>query len=174
MARIFRGMQTVVAVLAGIALFIMMVLTFVDVIGRYGFNKSIFGTAEIIELLMVAVVFAGVAFISSGDQHIKVEILEPWIAKRFPNVQRWCVLIFSLIVYAALAWVLGRHAFDSFGSGKTTTVLEIPQWYMSGSAAIFSLCGVVLFAMAIFMTRGHPSKLDRDFGEHAENDTQGH
>ena len=39
--------------IAGASLFVMMLLTFVDVIGRYGFHRSIFGAAEIIEQLMM-------------------------------------------------------------------------------------------------------------------------
>ena len=40
-------------VVAAAALLVMMLLTFVDVIGRYGFHHSIFGAAEIIEHLMM-------------------------------------------------------------------------------------------------------------------------
>ena len=118
MFRIFKILEWTLAVLASIALLIMMVLTFVDVIGRYAFNKSIFGTAEIVEYLMVVVIFAGIAFITSADQHIKVEILEPMIKRRIPSLQRWTVLLFSLAVYAFIAFELSKHAMDSFASGK--------------------------------------------------------
>lgn len=159
MERLFKFIERVLAVFAGIALFIMMVLTFVDVVGRYGFNKSIFGTSEMIEVLMVIVIFAGMAFITSADQHIKVEIFEPWIKRRAPNVQRWAVLIFSFGVYAFLTIELIRHAMDSFNSGKRTAVLDGPQWLMPGAAALFSIIGVALFLTAIIKTRGHPAKI---------------
>lgn len=161
MERIFKGIEWVLVVLASIALLIMMVLTFVDVIGRYGFNKSIFGTAEIIEYLMVAVIFAGVAFVTAGDQHIKVEIFEPWIRRRVPNLHRWTVLLASLVVYSGLTWELSHHAIVSFQSGKRTAVLDIPQWFVPGAAALFSAIGVVLFFVAIFSTRGNPVRLAR-------------
>ena len=176
MKHIFKSIEWVLAVLAGIALLVMMMLTFVDVIGRYGFNRSIFGTAEMIEFLMVTVIFAGVAFITVGDQHIKVEIFEPWIKRRAPNLQRWAVLIFSLVVYAAIAWELYHHAADSLSSGKRTAVLDLPQWIMPAGAAFFSVIGVVLFFIAIVATRGHPARLghvghlaeDTDKDEHLE------
>ena len=176
MYRIFKALEWALAILSGLALLVMMVLTFADVIGRYGFNKSIFGTAEIIEYLMVVVVFAGIAFITAGDEHIKVELFEPWIKRRAPNLQRWAVLLFSLSVYAFLAWELTRHALDSFASGKLTVVLEGPQWLMPGAAALFSIIGVVLFLVAIVATRGHPARIghldhmksDPDQDEHLE------
>jgi TRAP-type C4-dicarboxylate transport system permease small subunit len=160
MERIFKSIERILAVLAGIALFIMMALTFVDVIGRYGFNKSIFGSSEMIEVLMVIVIFAGVAFVTASDKHIKVDIFAPIIERYAPNLQRWVVHIFSLLVYAALTYELGRHMLDSLLSGKRTAVLDLPQWIMPGAAALFSLIGVLLFAAALLATRGRPDRLD--------------
>lgn len=160
MTRIFKSIERVLAVLAGISLFIMMILTFVDVVGRYGFNKSIFGTSEMIEALMVVVIFAGVAFVTADDKHIKVDIFAPWIERHAANVQRWIVHIFSLIVYAGLTFELGRHMLDSWHSGKRTAVLDYPQWVMPGAAVLFSLIGVLLFGAAILATKGRLEKLD--------------
>lgn len=160
MERIFKSIERVLAVFAGIALFIMMILTFVDVVGRYGFNKSIFGTSEMIEVLMVVVIFAGVAFVTASDQHIKVDIFAPWIDRVAPNLQRWIVHVFSLVIYAALTYELGRHMLDSLLSGKRTAVLDFPQWVMPGAAVLFSLTGVILFGAAILATKGRLEKLD--------------
>lgn len=160
MERIFKSIERVLAVLAGLALFMMMILTFVDVIGRYGFNKSIFGSSEMIEVLMVFVIFAGVAFVTASDKHIKVDIFAPIIGRYAPNLQRWIVHIFSLLIYAALTYELGRHMIDSLHSGKRTAVLDFPQWIMPGAAVLFSLIGVLLFAAAILATKGHLEKLD--------------
>ncbi len=160
MERIFKSIERVLAVLAGIALFIMMILTFVDVVGRYGFNKSIFGTSEMIEVLMVVVIFAGVAFVTASDKHIKVDIFAPVIERYAPNLQRWIVHIFSLVIYAGLTYELGRHMLESLHSGKRTAVLDFPQWVMPGAAVLFSLTGVLLFGAAILATRGRLERLD--------------
>lgn len=168
MTRIFKSFEWILAVLSGIALLVMMVLTFVDVVGRYGFNNSIFGAAEMIEYLMIAVIFAGIAFVTAGDQHIKVEIFEPWIKRRWPRLQRWSVLAFSAVVYAGLSWELSHHAIDSFRSGKRTAVLDMLQWFMPAAAAVFSAIGVLLFCVAIIKTRGEPAKLGRI--EHSPGD----
>jgi TRAP-type C4-dicarboxylate transport system permease small subunit len=160
----FKTIQRVLAVCAGIALFIMLILTFMDVIGRYGFNKSIFGTSEIIEGLMVVVIFAGVAFVTASDQHIKVDIFSPWITRIAPNFHRWVVHIFSLIIYAGLTYEMAQHMIDSFASDKRTAVLGLPQWIMPGAAALFSVTGVLLFAAAILATNGRVSKLDHTAG----------
>ena len=160
MERIFKSIERVLAVLAGIALFCMMMLTFVDVVGRYGFNKSIFGTSEMIEVLMVFVIFAGVAFVTASDKHIKVDIFAGWIERVAPNFQRWTVHVFSLVIYACLTYELGHHMLDSFVSEKRTAVLDFPQWILPGAAVFFSMIGVALFAAALLATRGRLEKLD--------------
>jgi TRAP-type C4-dicarboxylate transport system permease small subunit len=84
-------------VIAATALFAMMVLTFVDVIGRYGFHRSIFGTAEIVEFLMMLTVFAGLAFITAKNEHITVTLLEALIARKFAVPQRWMSIAISVV-----------------------------------------------------------------------------
>ena len=149
MTQVFKAIERVLAICAGISLFVMMILTFVDVVGRYGFNKSIFGTSEMIEFLMVIVIFAGVAFVSASDQHIKVDIFEPCVSRVAPNFQRWAVQLFSLAIYAGLTYELGRHMFKSLDSGKRTAVLDLPQWILPALALVFSMTGVILLAAAI-------------------------
>lgn len=158
MGRIAKLIERSLAVLAGLALLVMMVLTFVDVVGRYGFNRSVFGTSEIIEFLMVSVIFAGIAFVTADDEHIKVEIFEPWIKKRAEGLQRWSVLVVSTLIYLALTIELLRHALDSLHSGKRTAVLDLPQWIMPAAAAAFSILGVVLMVVVIFITKGRPGR----------------
>jgi len=74
----------------------MMLLTFVDVIGRYGFHHSIFGAAEIIEQLMMITVFAGLGFITAKNEHITVTLLDFLIARHIAAAQRWLSIAFSV------------------------------------------------------------------------------
>ncbi|WP_180897921.1 TRAP transporter small permease [Martelella soudanensis] len=156
-ARIYKAIETVLAVLAGTGLLAMMILTFADVIGRYGFHHSIFGTAEYVEFLMVVTIFAGVAFVSAHNEHITVSIFESWYSLHFPNLQRWAVLMVTLLVYALMTFELYRHAGSLLKSGKMTAVLSQPQWLMPMAAAIFSTLGVALFAIAIIRSKGRLS-----------------
>lgn len=172
-SRFYRVVESVLAILAGTGLLIMMILTFCDVIGRYGFNKSIFGTAEYVEILMVVTIFAGIAFISAANEHITVTIFESWVQKHIPNVQRWVVLIFTLGVYVLITYELYKYGFASIKSGKLTAVLALPQWFMPMTAAILSTFGVVLFAGAIVRTRGRLDQITVGILEEASKDNVG-
>jgi TRAP-type C4-dicarboxylate transport system permease small subunit len=140
--------------IAGASLFAMMLLTFVDVIGRYGFHKSIFGAAEIIEQLMMLTVFAGLAFITAKNQHITVTLMEVLIARVIPGFQRWVSIGISVGCTLLITWQMYEHAIDLLKSGKRTAVLDLPQWQLPMSAAILSLVGFGLLVIAVVRTRG--------------------
>lgn len=141
-------------VIAAAALFAMMALTFVDVIGRYGFHRSIFGAAEIIEHLMIVTVFAGLAFITARNEHITVSLLDHVIARHIDAAQRWTSIAISVGCTALITWQMFEHGLDLLRSGKRTAVLDLPQWTQPMSAAVLSLAGFALLAAAVARTRG--------------------
>jgi TRAP-type C4-dicarboxylate transport system permease small subunit len=141
-------------VIAGAALFAMMALTFVDVIGRYGFHRSIFGAAEIIECLMIVTVFAGLAFITARNEHITVTLLDYLIARHFAAAQRWASVAISVGCTLLITWQMFEHGLDQLESGKRTAVLDLPQWVQPMSAAVLSLAGFALLVVAVARTRG--------------------
>ena len=49
--------------IVSLLLFLMMAITFVDVIGRYLFNAPIFGAAEMIQFLLAGTVFSGLILV---------------------------------------------------------------------------------------------------------------
>ena len=141
-------------VVAAAALFSMMALTFLDVIGRYGFHHSIFGVAEIIEHLMIVSVFAGLAFIGAKNEHITVSLLEPLIERTIAGPQRWASIAMSVGCTLLICWQMFRHALDLLSSAKHTAVLDLPKWIEPMSAAVLSLIGLVLLLIAVARTRG--------------------
>jgi len=144
----------VLGVIAAVALFAMMVLTFVDVIGRYGFHHSIFGAAEMIEYLMIIAVFAGLAVITAKNEHITVTLMEPLIMRVIPGPQRWLSITVSVGCTLLICWQMFTHALDLLESGKKTAVLDWPQWVMPMSAAVLSLAGFALLVFAFVRTGG--------------------
>lgn len=144
----------VLGVIAGAALFAMMALTFVDVIGRYGFHRSIFGAAEIIESLMIVTVFAGLAFITARNEHITVTLMDTLIARHIGAPQRWASIAISVGCTLLITWQMFEHGLDQLDSGKRTAVLDLPQWVQPMSAAVLSLAGFALLVVAVARTRG--------------------
>jgi TRAP-type C4-dicarboxylate transport system permease small subunit len=163
--RLFFLTARLLALIAGTALLVMMVLTFVDVIGRYGFHRSIFGTAEIVEYLMIFTIFAGLAFVTATNDHITITMFDGWIERWLPNVRRWAVVLFSMGCYGLIAWHLLVHGYDLWASAKRSAVLDLPLWIMAGAAGALSAVGLVLIILATAKSRGHPERIRSELSE---------
>lgn len=160
--RIIRATASILAFLAGTGLLVMMVLTFLDVIGRYGFNKSIFGTAEIVEYLMILTIFSGLAFVTATNDHITVTMFDGWIERWFSGLRRWLVIVFSIAVYSLMTWELLKHGLDHWLSGKRSAVLDLPLWIMPTLGGGLSVAGLFLILGVTVRSRGHLDRVARD------------
>lgn len=155
MSTALRGVERLFAICASLALFIMMLLTFADVIGRYGFNASIFGTAEIVQALMAVVIFGGVALVTLDDDHIAVTLFDHIIPAGATAPLRWARIVSGLVIYAVLTAALAAMATDQFATGTTGVVLGMPLWPLSATGAVLSALGVAATAARLWLTRGH-------------------
>jgi TRAP-type C4-dicarboxylate transport system permease small subunit len=138
-----QALSTVLGVLAGTALFALMLLTFADVMGRK-FWVSIPGALELTEMLMVVVVFAGLPLVAWHGRHVGFDLADTWYRGR---AARWsggfmeaaCALACGAL--AAAAW---RHAGRTLADGEVSTHLKLPL-----GAFIYLMA--VLLALAALM-----------------------
>jgi len=144
---ILAALERLVTWIAGVALGAMMLLTFVDVIGRYWFHRSIFGASEMIELLMVVTIFGGLALVARHDEHITVSLLDGWLDRWAPAAQRLAIRLFGLLCQGLIVWVLAGAALRALASGRQTIVLGLPHWWYPASAALLSAVGAALVAV---------------------------
>jgi TRAP-type C4-dicarboxylate transport system permease small subunit len=61
---------------AAVLLFGLMLITTADVIGRYIFNWPLRGAFEITELLLLALIFAGLPLVSRADEHVTLDFID--------------------------------------------------------------------------------------------------
>ena len=82
---------------------VMMMVTAVDVIGRFVFNLPVKGSIEITGFLLVFTIFLAIAYAQSREQHITIDIL----VSRFPDRARLIIntiiLLIGLIILAVFA-----------------------------------------------------------------------
>ena len=71
--------------LAATLLFLLMLLTLIDVVGRYGFNAPVNGSYEITELLLAAIIFSALPLVSAKDAHITVDLIDCRIYEHHPR-----------------------------------------------------------------------------------------
>ncbi len=112
--------------LAGTALFGIMALTLVDVAGRKFFSASLPGALEVTELLMVAVIFAGLPLVSLHREHVVFDSLDRVLPAALRRVQRVVVDALCAAALAGVAGLMWVKAGQLGGWGDTTAQLELP------------------------------------------------
>ena len=138
-------------VIVGTTIFLMMAITFVDVVGRYGFNAPVPGGFELIEFLMPLSIFAGLPIITRRRTHIVVSILDRWFRGRIGDVRRLVVDIGSLAVVAFVAERLWSQ-----GDGLAEAQIESGylEWPVAPAAyAISVLSCVTCVVLALMVAR---------------------
>src|SRR5436309_8236212 len=73
---------------AAILLFCLMALTTADVIGRYLFNSPLRGAFEITELMLLALIFAGLPLASRADEHVCLDFIDRPLGARGQKLLR--------------------------------------------------------------------------------------
>ena len=66
----YNGLLVALNYVSVILIFLMSLLVFADVVGRYLFNHPIAGTTEIVKCTIIAIVFLGIAYTLNQKRHI--------------------------------------------------------------------------------------------------------
>lgn len=124
--------------------FALMLVTVVDVIGRYGFNAPLLGAKEITELLMALLVFAVAPLAMIKRAHITTPLFEHAIRGRLLQLRDASVGLVSALACAVLAWRLWAQGDIMVGLRGGSASLGIPvapvMYFMAVMAA---LCAVI-------------------------------
>ena len=135
-----RVLPTLCGLLTALALFGIMVLTFVDVLGRKFLSASVTGSLELTELLMVVVIFAALPLVSLKGEHVVFDSLDPWVPAPLRRVQQAAVDLLSLALLLGLAWLMWVKAGQMGEYGDTTAQIKLPLspfvYLMSGLCAV--------------------------------------
>ncbi|HMS06970.1 MAG TPA: TRAP transporter small permease [Burkholderiaceae bacterium] len=137
-------LENTAGVLAGIALFAIMALTFLDVGGRKFLDHSIPGSLELTELLMVVVIFAALPLVSARGEHVVFDSLDAYLPRSVKWVQRGLVNLLCGTVLLAVAWLMWRHGDQFMANGETTAQLKILKApFIYGMSVLCAITGLV-------------------------------
>lgn len=121
-----RGLDFV----AALALVLMMVSIFGDVVSRHLFGHSIGGVHEVTEMyLMAFVVFLSVARAQDLGKHIAVDALIGRLEGRARAVLQTVSCLVGFAVMAPISWKALQMMVEHYREGRMTTgVVEFPTW----------------------------------------------
>jgi TRAP-type C4-dicarboxylate transport system permease small subunit len=137
------GPGRALSTLAGVMIFVMMVVTTIDVIGRDVFNLPLFGAFEMTEILMGLVIFAGMPLTTAAREHITVNFLESVVSPRVRCIQAAFGDVLSATVAAVMAWRIYGRGLDLIQAHETTMMLGVGRGYIA--IAMGALLAVAAF-----------------------------
>ena len=145
--------QRIHKVLIAVSVFAMMMITVVDVFGRYVLNAPLRGASELVGLLLAAMVMLGLPSVSARREHIAVGALEGILPSRARQWLRHLIeflcVVASLLIVVALAY----RTRQVFGTGEHMLILRIALWPAAGLLAILWAVVAGVHLRAVFRGR---------------------
>jgi TRAP-type C4-dicarboxylate transport system permease small subunit len=153
--RAVRLAEGLLGVIVAALLMVMMLITVVDVVGRYAVKQPVPGAYELIELMLAIVIFMALPLVCLKDENITVTMLIEGFSTRVRQVHAGVVSLVCAGVLAVVAWRLYAHAAQLASYGDVTMFLRLPRGPIGYSMAVLSALGAVaLVVIAIDYLRG--------------------
>lgn len=135
---------------ACLCLIVLMLVTFVDVVGRF-FDVPLKFAVEIIQLGMGLLVFFGLAITTLRGGHIAVDLLAGLLPPLARKVLTRVAALSAVLFIALMAWRLWDRALNFMSDGLVTDVLGLPVYptvlIMALAAGFATLIAIIhLFA----------------------------
>lgn len=137
LSRLDRGLariEGVLALLAGVTVFLMMLLAVISVTGRNFFNMPLPGYVDWIQYAMPFLAFLGIAWTQRQGGHIRMDILIGKLQGRPAWAAEFVTTLVTLIVVALLVWGTYAHFQRSFDwnaplwSRDSSMDIKLPLW----------------------------------------------
>lgn len=140
--------ETLLALLSGLAVFSLMVLAVVSVTGRNLMNAPLPGYVDWIEQAMPLIAFMGIAYVMREGAHIRMDILVGQLRGRALYIFELITTLAVLLLMILLVWGSWAHFQRSFDFGApmwsrdSSMDIALPIWpaKLLAPVAFFVLC----------------------------------
>lgn len=151
---IVRAMEAIGAV----SLLILMVTVFVDVVGRNLLNAPLPWGTELLEMVLALMIFAIYPVLALGFGHITVDLIQ--VRPGLRVMQRLLSGAIGAVVFALIAWCMGRQALRAAGYGEATPLLHVPLSWVLGAIAVLAAISALAFLQATVRSIRDPNAPD--------------
>jgi TRAP-type C4-dicarboxylate transport system permease small subunit len=151
--RLLRGCSGSFALVSSLSGGLIMLAILADVIGRQLFGSSVRGMVEVSELLLVAMVFFGLAYAEKTGTHVRTTLVTDRLPHHWAQMLRALSLLIVAIMAAWFIWATGHRALLSIATGEYRMgILRAPVW--PARAAITVGFGALLLEVVIKFVDG--------------------
>ncbi len=115
-------------ILAGVAIGLLALITFANVVVRYLTNFSFAFTEEFSVFLMIIMALIGSSSVMAKNGHLSINF---FVDRARAGIRRWLKIgagAAVVLLFLGLAWLGGRMAWDEYRYEVTSPGLGIPTW----------------------------------------------
>jgi len=137
-----------------LAMFLLMLLTTLDVIGRSFFNRPITGTYELSRYALVVMVLLGIGYVQQGNQHIAVDLFVNKLSRSGQFVIELIGTLMGLGFSLLVSWQGWRSGLESMHNKTVSDTLHIPAYpfeFLIGLGATFLSIELIIKVVTLRM-----------------------
>jgi TRAP-type C4-dicarboxylate transport system permease small subunit len=108
--------------------FALMLITGIDVVGRYLFNRPLVGAYEMTELALAIMVLFGWGYNQAIKGHIDIDLLYKRLPRGVQTILDFLIPSLGLALFIFVSWQAINFTMDSIGWHETTEMLHMPMW----------------------------------------------
>jgi TRAP-type C4-dicarboxylate transport system permease small subunit len=145
-----RAVAPLLGGIAAVVLFALMLLTCVDVVGRYFLSRPVFGAFELTEMALAALIFAGLPLVTLRNEHVTVDVLDPITPDWMFHLQHVVACALGFLSTGYLAWRLWLRALNMDAAGETTAQLKFKLAYLTYTMSILMALTALALLVLVF------------------------
>lgn len=145
-----RLVEPVLGVVAAVILFALMLLTCVDVVGRYFLSMPIYGGFELTETMLACLIFAGLPLVTLRQEHVTVDVLDALTPGWLVRVQHVVASLIGAVACGYLGWRLWIRGGNMLAAGETTAQLKIKLGYLALAMGVLMVLTAIILLVVAF------------------------
>lgn len=119
-----RGLELALA----LAFIGIVLLNFINVVGRHVFGQAILWADELEVFVMIAATFLGSAIVTWRRQHLRMDVLSNLLPAPLRALRRWIELILMLGICGFVARQALDYSLKMYAIGRTSDAAGVPMW----------------------------------------------
>jgi C4-dicarboxylate transporter, DctQ subunit len=153
----FESLCKKLAIVAGVVLVLMSIVTVISVMGRYFFDAPIVGDAEIVKMLTGVAVSLCLPYCHIRYGNVIVDVFTAHSSTRFKASLDLIGTILLALLSLLLAWQTSVGAMDAYNYDNESMMLRLKEWWfyivIAGGLYLLSIAGFIIAVRQITLIR---------------------
>jgi TRAP-type C4-dicarboxylate transport system permease small subunit len=152
-----KWMDRLTGLIGSALLFLLMIVTFIDVCGRNLFNHPLTGASEITEIFLACIIFLMLPGVAMKQLHIVIDLIDIVSTRTMRIAEEIFSAVASCSMFGLIGWQLWALGDKAVGYGDATPSLQLPLAPVFYFIAVLSFVNAIAFLIALPRAIGTPA-----------------